>query len=63
MGREFGEPTRSWKKTFFARCTIVNDSICLVELVFDDGEESRIVTDSWTCMSIVMNLHPIYASI
>ena len=63
MGREFGEPTRSWKKTFYARCMIVNDSICLVELVFDDGEESRIVTDSWTCMSIVMNLHPRYASI
>ena len=63
MGREFGEPTRSWKKTFYARCMIVNDSTCLVELVFDDGEESRIVTDSWTCMSIVMNLHPRYASI
>ena len=51
------------KKTCYVRtvahCMMLDalaNSTCLVKLVFNDREESRSIADSWTCMSVVLNL-------
>ena len=43
----------------FSHCMTLDapsNSTCLVKLVFNDREESRSIADSWTCMSVVLNL-------
>ena len=43
----------------FVHCMMLDappNSTCLVKLVFNDREESGSIADSWTCMSVVLNL-------